>query len=260
MRILIVGDIIGKPGMRAVVSALKGLIRRYRADLVIANGENADDGFGINADLASQLFHAGVHVVTTGNHVWQHEKIAQLLEEHPKVLRPDNYPAGAPGSGVHVIEHKKGRVAVINLQGRDRMPAIDCPFRRFREILKRLGGSVAHVVVDFHAESTAEKESFGQYVDGDATVCYGTHTHVQTADERILPKGTAYITDIGACSVESSVIGFNAAISNRRVLTQLPLRNEVAPGQAVIHGLYVETVEDSMRAQSVERIVFHSLV
>lgn len=260
MRILILGDIIGQPGMRAVVSALKGLIRRYRADLVIANGENALDGFGINADLADQLFRAGVHVITTGNHVWHDDKVGELLKQRPQVLRPDNYPGGAPGSGVYVVERKQGTTAVINLQGRDRMPSIDCPFRRFREIMKRLGNTVTHVIVDFHAESTAEKEALGHFVDGDATVVFGTHTHIQTADEGILPGGTAYITDIGACSVPESVIGFRSEISQRRVLTQLPLKNEVAPGQAVIHGLCVEADNSSRKATAIERIQFRSLV
>ncbi len=260
MRILILGDIIGKPGMRAVVSALKGLIRRYRADLVIVNGENSNDGYGITADLADQLFRAGAQVITTGNHVWHDDKVGELLDSRPEVLRPDNYPAGVPGSGVFVIDRKQGKTAVINLQGRDRMPSIDCPFRRFREIMKRLGSSIDQVVVDFHAESTAEKEALAHYLDGEATVVFGTHTHVQTADDRILPKGTAYITDIGACAVEQSVIGFKPDISTRRVLTQLPLRNEVADGAAVIHGLLVESGAGSRRAVSVERIRFTSLV
>lgn len=259
MRFLILGDIIGRPGMRAVVSALKGLIRSHRADFVVVNGENADDGFGINATLADQLLRAGADVITTGNHVWHDDKVAALLQERPEVLRPDNYPGGAPGSGVHVIERKQQRIAVVNLQGRDRMPAIDCPFRRFREIYKRLSG-VDHVIVDLHAESTAEKEAFAWYVDGDATVVYGTHTHVQTADERVLPGGTAYITDIGACLPEHSVIGFKPEISTRRALTQLPLRNEVAEGQAVIHGLVVVADDKPRRARSIERFAFRSLV
>lgn len=260
MRILILGDIIGRPGMRAVVSAARNLIRRYRADLVIANGENAADGFGITAVLADQLFKAGVQVITTGNHVWQDDKVSDLLRDRPAVLRPDNYPGDPAGSGVFIAETRSGRVAVVNLQGRDRLPAIECPFRRFREIMKRIRNTVDHVVIDFHAESTAEKEAFGQYADGEVTVVYGTHTHVQTADERVLPRGTAYITDIGACMVEQSVIGFDPRISTRRALTQLPLRNEVVDGAATIHGLNVETDRGSMKARSVERIVFRSLV
>ncbi|WP_018527399.1 TIGR00282 family metallophosphoesterase [Alkalispirochaeta alkalica] len=260
MRILILGDIIGQPGMRAVVSALKGLTRRFRADFVVVNGENAADGFGINRELADQLFRAGAQVITTGNHVWHDPGVTDLLEHCPEVLRPDNYPKGAPGSGVCVSEGRQGRVAVVNLQGRDRMPAIDCPFRRFREIRKTLGNNLDAIIVDFHAETTSEKEAFGRFVDGEVSVIYGTHTHIQTADERILPGGTAYITDAGACLAEQSVIGFNPAISTRRALTQLPLRNEVAQGTAIIHGLCVETEKGGLKALSVERVQFRSLV
>ncbi len=260
MRILILGDVIGQPGMRAVVSALKGLVRKHRADFVVVNGENADDGFGIGPALAEQLLKAGADVVTTGNHVWHHDDIADLLNGNERVLRPDNYPGDAPGSGLYIHEGKQGRVAVINLQGRDRLPAIDCPFRRVREILKRIKGQADAVIVDFHAESTEEKEAFAHYVDGDVTVVYGTHTHVQTADERILPGGTAAITDVGACGPELSVIGFDPTISVRRAMTQLPLRNEVAGGAATLHGLLVETGGSERAATHVERIRFRSLV
>ncbi|MFO8042617.1 MAG: TIGR00282 family metallophosphoesterase [Alkalispirochaeta sp.] len=260
MRILILGDVIGQPGLRAVVSALKGLIRTHRADVVIVNGENSDEGFGINPVIADQLFKAGADVITTGNHVWHHDDIAELLNSNPRILRPDNYPGGAPGNGHYIHESKVGRVAVINLQGRDRMPAIDCPFRRSREILKRLDGQVDAVVVDFHAESTEEKEALTHYLDGDVTVLYGTHTHVQTADERILPGGTAAITDIGACGPDHSVIGFEPSISVRRVITQLPLKNEVASNAATLHGLVVTTGDQGLRATSVERFQFRSLI
>lgn len=259
MRILILGDVIGQSGMRAVVSALKGLIKQHRADVVIVNGENADEGFGINRALAEQLFHAGANVITTGNHVWHHDEVGELLDANPAVLRPDNYPGAAPGSGVYLHEGKAGRVAVVNLQGRDRMPTIECPFRRAREILKRIKGQTDAIVLDFHAESTVEKESLAQYLDGDISVLFGTHTHVQTADERILPKGTAYITDIGASGPDDSVIGFDPQISIRRVLTQLPLKNEVAVNAATLHGLVVETNGDG-HAKTVERIAFRSLI
>lgn len=259
MRILILGDVIGQSGMRAVVSALKGLIKQHRADVVIVNGENSADGFGINHALAEQLFRAGADVITTGNHVWHDDDVGDLLNDVPTVLRPDNYPGGAPGSGVYVHQGKAGRTAVINLQGRDRMPPIECPFRRAREILKRLQGQTDAVVVDFHAESTWEKEALAYYLDGDISVLYGTHTHVQTADERVLPKGSAYITDIGASGPENSVIGFDPQISVRRVLTQLPLKNEVAADAATLHGLVVQT-DEAGNATSVERLAFRSLI
>lgn len=260
MRFLILGDVIGTPGVRAVTSALKGLMRTHRADFVVVNGENSVDGYGVNRTTAGQLFSSGADVITTGNHVWRDEHVGELLTEEPRVLRPDNYPSGAPGSGVYIEERKSHRIAVINLQGRERMPRTECPFRRFRDIMKRLGSTVDYVIVDFHAESTAEKEAFAHYADGDATVVFGTHTHVQTADERILPRGTAAITDVGACLPVPSVIGFNPEISQRRVLTQLPLRNEVAQGAATIHGLVVETAKERQKATSVERFQFRSLV
>jgi len=259
MRILILGDVIGAAGMRAVVSALRGLIKQHRADFVVVNGENADDGFGINPALAEQLFKAGADVITTGNHVWHHDDVGDLLNNNPAVLRPDNYPGGAPGSGVYLAESKAGRVAVVNLQGRDRMPTIECPFRRAREILKRLQGKTDAIVVDFHAESTHEKEALAFYLDGEVSVLYGTHTHVQTSDHRILPKGTAYITDIGASGPDESVIGFDPQISIRRVLTQLPLKNEVALGAATLHGLLVQTGEGG-HATAVDSIAFRSLI
>lgn len=259
MRILILGDVIGQPGMRAVVSALKSLSRKHRADAVVVNGENAHDGFGITRELADQLFRAGADVITTGNHVWRDESVGELLEQDPRVLRPHNYPPGAPGSGVYLHEGRGGRLLVVNLQGRDRLPSIDDPFRCAREIVKAHRGKVDAIIVDFHAESTEEKEALGWYLDGDVSAVYGTHTHVQTADDHILPGGTAFMTDIGACTPDGSVIGFVPAISVRRVLTQLPLRNEVANGAATIHGLFVETGEAG-HARSVERIAFRSLV
>ena len=260
MRILVLGDIIGRPGVRAVVSALRGLIKQHRADMVIVNGENADEGFGISPEIAEQLFKVGADVITTGNHVWQHDEIGPLLDANPRVLRPDNYPGDVPGSGLYIHEGHAGSVAVINLQGRERLPAIDCPFRRARELVKRIRNQVQAIVVDFHAESSEEKEAIAHYLDGDVTLVYGTHTHVATADERVLPGGTACLTDIGACGPDLRVSGFNPEVSVRRVLTQLPLRNEVADRPATLHGLVVETESESMAASSIERIEFRSLI
>lgn len=258
MRTLILGDIIGRPGLRAVTSALATLQKQYRSDVVIANGENARDGYGIDAEIVEQLVAAGVDVITTGNHVWQDERVGELLDATPNLLRPDNYPGKAPGSGLFIHSGRGMSVAVINLQGRDRLPTIDCPFRRARDLVKRVRGTVDAIIVDFHAEATAEKQALAAYLDGDVTCVYGTHTHVATADERILPGGTAAITDIGACSPAGSVIGFDPTISIRRVLTSLPLRNEVLDERATIHGLVVES--DGGRATSVERVTYESLV
>ena len=260
MRLLLLGDIIGANGMRAVVTSLRSLQREHRADLVITNAENANGGFGVTAELAEQLFRSGVAVITTGNHVWHDDDITDLLTNEQRVLRPHNYPSGLAGSGLYIVTHAAGRVAVLNLQGRDRLGAIDDPFRVAKTTLKANKGAYDLLVVDFHAESTHEKEALAHMLDGKATVVYGTHTHVQTADERILPRGTAYITDIGACLPTPSVIGFNPEISVRRSLTQLPIRNEVASGPACIHGLLVEAGSNDVRATAVHRIRYQSLV
>lgn len=258
--ILILGDIIGRPGLRAVVSSLKLLIRKYRAEAVIVNGENAEDGFGITSDIVGQLFRAGVDVITTGNHVWHDDHISDLLNRESSLLRPANYPSGAPGSGVCTIERRVPPVHVINVQGRLHMAPIDCPFRAARDAVKRIKSTSPVIVVDFHAESTEEKEALAFYLDGDVSVIFGTHTHVQTADERILPGGTAYITDIGACLPRESVIGFDPKISIQRSLTQIPIRNEVASAAATIHGLAVKVDNRTGKAQSLERISYQSLV
>ena len=260
MRILILGDIIGANGMRAVVTALQSLQREHRADFVIANAENANGGFGVTGELAEQLFRAGVAVITTGNHVWHDDDVEDLLTSEQRVLRPHNYPSGLAGSGWYIAKHAAGRIAVLNLQGRDRLGAIDDPFRAAKTVLKANKGAYDLLVVDFHAESTQEKEALAHMLDGKATVVYGTHTHVQTADDRILPRGTAYITDVGACLPTPSVIGFDAQISVRRGLTQLPIRNEVASGPARIHGLLVEAGGSGVRATAVQRIQYQSLV
>lgn len=259
MRILVLGDIIGRPGVRAVVSALRSLVRDHRADMVIVNGENSLDGFGIDGEIAAQLFRAGVDVITTGNHVWHDPSIGELLNREPRLLRPDNYPGDLPGSGMYVHEGRGGRVAVINLQGREFLPAIECPFRRARDLIKRVADTVDWIVVDFHAEATDEKEALAAYLDGQVTLVYGTHTHVATADARLLPRGTAYMTDIGACGPPGSVIGFQPETSVRRVLTQLPLKNEVLDVPAVLHGLVVDTGTAPIAA-AIQPFTFRSLV
>lgn len=260
LNILFLGDIIGKPGQRAVASSLQGLRRRYRADFVIANGENILDGFGIDRDAAAQLFKVGVEVVTTGNHVWHDKWIQSLLSSDPRVIRPHNYPGKAPGSGLFETEVRGTPVAVINIQGRDRMAPIDCPFQTARQLVRKLGSKTPIKIVDFHAESPTEKEALAHFLDGEVSAVIGTHTHVQTADETILAKGTAYITDVGACLPEPSVIGFDPLVSVRRVITQLPLRNEVAEEPAAIHGLSLTIDVSNGRAVHIERIRHESVV
>ncbi|MFW5800961.1 MAG: TIGR00282 family metallophosphoesterase [Spirochaeta sp.] len=254
LRILILGDVIGRPGMRAVVSGLAALRRTHRADLTIVNGENADDGFGISPEIAEQLFKAGADVVTSGNHIWQHESIEQVLAGEKPVLRPVNYPKGCPGQGIAGFVVRNTPVAVVNLQGRRRMADIDCPFRKMRDLCKKELSKTVITIVDFHAEAAEEKEALALMLDGKVSLVYGTHTHIQTSDERIFPKGTAFITDIGATGPEDSVIGFDPRVSIQRSVTLVPHKNSVVDAPALMQGLIVRVSSETGKAVSIERI------
>jgi 2',3'-cyclic-nucleotide 2'-phosphodiesterase len=250
---LFLGDICGQPGNRAVFIGLKQLIKDYRADVVVANGENASDGFGITPEIADALFAAGVDVITTGNHIWQKYEIYPMLNGKRKIIRPANYPPGVPGKGVVSFTVKGTEVVVINLQGRLHMSTIDCPFRIGKELVQQVKRKNACILIDFHAESTEEKEALALYLDGTVTAVVGTHTHVQTADERILPKGTAYITDIGMTGPVMSVIGSEPGISIRRQLTQIPLKNQISDAPAALNGVVVTINTDKGLAKKIVR-------
>lgn len=228
--------------------------------MVVVNGENAAEGFGITPETAISLLSTGADVITTGNHVWQERAIYDYLDQEERILRPGNYPGSSPGHGYHVASIRGTPIGVVNLQGRVRMSSIDCPFRKARDILRQIKSKCNGVIVDFHAESTEEKEALGLYLDGDVSVVFGTHTHVQTADERILPNGTAYITDVGAAAPSASVIGFDSGISVKRSLTQIPIRNVVAETPATIHGIVVDIDTESGKAISITRIQERSLI
>jgi metallophosphoesterase (TIGR00282 family) len=253
--ILMVGDVIGQPGMRALYAHLPMLKKQHKADLCVVNGENAADGFGLTPDLAEMIFSAGADVITTGNHVWQQREIYRYLDEQPNILRPANYPSGNPGHGSAVVAHGGLRFGVLNLQGRQRMWPIDCPFKRGRDELRKLKSECDAVVIDFHADDPQEKEAIAYHFDGQATALVGTHTHIQTADERILPKGLAYLTDLGSTGPDLSIIGFDPEISIQRHLTDLPLRNEVSENPSIIQGAVI-TFDDAKphRALSITRI------
>ncbi len=254
--VLVLGDVVGQPGCRALFFKLPGLIKKYKADLVIVNGENASDGFGILPEEAEKFFSKGVDVITTGNHIWQKREIYPMLEkENTAIIRPANYPPGVPGRGDVTVTVKGVDVTVLNLLGRVRMGLpVDCPFRKSTEFLKKNKKSKI-TIIDFHAEDTMEKEALAWYLDGKVSALVGTHTHIQTADERILPKGTAYITDIGMTGPEESVIGTKPEISIRRSMTQLPLKMEVAEGESTIKGVILTIDVDSAKAISIERVV-----
>lgn len=257
---LFIGDVIGQPGTRAVFTHLKQLARKTSADIVIVNGENAADGFGLTPESVTTLFDAGATVITSGNHVWQQREVYELLDSEPRLLRPANYPVGAPGHGHCVVDVKGVRVAVVNLQGRVRMARTDCPFRKAHELLRSLEKEADVVLMDFHAEATEEKEALAFYLDGRLAALVGTHTHVPTRDARVLPRGTAYVTDMGASGPVSSVIGFKPEISVKRVVTQLPLRNEVSEKAAVINGVVVAVNTETGRAESIQPVREASVV
>lgn len=257
MRLLFVGDVHGKPGRRILAERLPRLRSRVEAQFVIANGENAAGGAGISAEVAEALFAAGVDVITGGNHTWQHRDAYELLDAEPRILRPLNYPPGTPGRGALVATARTGqRVAVVNVQGRVFMPVpVDDPFRAARAEVERLREQTPVIIVDLHAEATSEKIAMGWYLDGRASAVIGTHTHVQTADERVLPEGTAYITDAGMTGPRDGVLGMDRERIVERFLSSLPVRFEVASGPAQLNAVVLDIDEDTGRARSIERIL-----
>jgi metallophosphoesterase (TIGR00282 family) len=254
MKILFIGDIIGRPGRGALRAHLKKLVERYEVDMVIANAENAAGGFGITEKSAAELFDMGVHVLTSGNHIWDKKEAVSYLDKEDRVLRPFNYPPGAPGKGSLLYPIAGKTVAILNLQGRVFMPNIDCPFRAADEEIKNLSKKTGIIIVDIHAEATSEKVALGHYLDGRVSAVIGTHTHVQTADEKILPKGTAYITDVGMTGPENSTIGVRNEQVLERFLYQIPTRFEVAKGPTVLSAVVVDVDDDTGRATSIQRL------
>jgi metallophosphoesterase (TIGR00282 family) len=251
VKILFVGDVIGRLGRKTVQAVLPTLRRETEADLVVANGENAAGGRGLTLTTADELFAAGVDVITSGNHVWEIREIYPLLDSESLVLRPLNYPPGVPGRGL-LTAHG---AAFINLQGRVFMSIeVDCPFRAADEALKRLQ-DIAVVIVDMHAEATSEKAGLAWYLDGRVSAVIGTHTHVATADARVLPKGTAFITDVGMVGPRDSIIGMEVRPIVERFLTQLPARfSPVEKGPAIFNSVLIDVDEASGRAQSIVRV------
>ncbi len=244
---------MGTPGFRAFLSALPALVAQYTPDLVVVNAENAaPDGLGVLPDQVTALFQAGVDVITTGNHVWEKRDLWPILALEDRLLRPDNYPGKLPGKGFCVVDKRGVRVAVLNLQGRSRMTPLDDPFARALELLERVRPA-ALVLVDFHAEAPDEKEAFGAWLDGKATAVVGTHTHVATADERILPGGLAYLSDLGMCGPEGSVIGGDPAISVERAMTLVPLRSEILEAPARVRGVVLEADVTTGKALRITR-------
>jgi len=255
IRLLFIGDIVGRPGRELVRRGLAAIVAHHRIDLVIANGENAAAGFGITPDLADDFFNHGVHVLTGGNHSWDKKEILPYFDEQPRLIRPANFPAGAPGRGVYVARTRSGvPVAVINVMGRVFMTAIDDPFRVVESEIDAVRQEAKVIFVDFHAEATSEKVAMGWHLDGRVTAVVGTHTHVQTADERVLPRGTAFITDVGMTGPHDSVIGVERSAILARFLTALPQRFETATENPRLHAVVVEADETSGRAAAIHRL------
>ncbi|MGI6604075.1 MAG: TIGR00282 family metallophosphoesterase [bacterium] len=254
MRVLALGDIVGKPGRIAVRQLVPHLRKELNADLVIANGENAAGGFGLTPQLAEELWEAGIDLLTSGNHIWNKREIYPLLDEDPRLLRPANYPPGTPGRGWTIWRQGKVPVAVVNLSGRVFLEALDCPFRLIQDLLPALKEKAPVVIIDFHAEATSEKVALGWLVDGKASLVFGTHTHVQTADERILPGGTGYITDLGMTGPRDGVLGVEKDIIVKRFLSQLPARFSVASGDVELMGVVAEIDPKTGHAVSIERV------
>lgn len=256
VRILFIGDVVGKPGRVAVRDLLDGLVDKYNIDLVAANAENAAGGFGVTADTTEDLFAAGIDVLTTGNHIWDKKEALELLAGSERILRPANYPPGAPGVGLTTVKTPGGiPVTILNLSGRVFMDNLDCPFRKADEILSGLDPKLRCVVVDLHAEATSEKRALGLYLDGRVSAVLGTHTHIQTADERIMAGGTAYISDLGMTgNEEGSVIGIDFTAARYRFLSQMPTRFHLARGVPALCGALVEIDSDTGKAVSIERI------
>ncbi len=255
MNFLFISDIVGDPGRRAVKQHLAALRREYSVSLVVANGENAAGGFGITPKISDELLSMGIDVITTGNHVWDKKEIIEHIDREERLIRPANFPPGVPGNGSVLVEAGGVKVGILNLMGRIFLSTIDCPFRRGREEVRSLKDKGARVVlVDFHAEATSEKVAFAHFMDGNATAVLGTHTHVQTADERILPKGTAYMTDVGMTGPHDSVIGVTADIAIERFLLQTPKRFDTAKGPATLQAVLISADDETGRATRIERI------
>ncbi len=258
VKILFIGDIFGRPGRRILKESLPEIKQEYAPDLILANGENAAAGFGITPPLVEEFLDQGISVLTSGNHIWDKREIVSYLteQEDGRLLRPANYPDPAPGRGLYVGKTRAGlEYAVLNLQGRVFMPAIDCPFRTADKLLATIPESVKIRIVDLHAETTSEKMSLGWYLDGRVTGMVGTHTHVPTADEFVMPAGTAYITDLGMTGPYESVIGINKDTAIRKFLTQIPERFEVAKNDVRLCGVMIEADPETGRAVSIERII-----
>jgi metallophosphoesterase (TIGR00282 family) len=255
MKILFIGDIVGKPGRRAVRELVPQIISQYGIDFVIGNCENAAAGFGVTRDIVEELYESHIHILTSGNHIWDKREIREFAEDYETLLRPANYPEGTPGWGSVVMPDSSGiSVGVINVMGRIFMVPLDCPFRTAEKEIEKLKRKTRIIIVDIHAEATSEKEALGWFLDGRVSAVIGTHTHVQTADERILPEGTAYITDAGMTGPFNSIIGIRKDVVLERFLIQVPNKFVVAKDDVRLQGVILDIDEASGKAKDIQRL------
>ena len=254
MKVLFIGDIFARPGRRAVRECLPGILAEHGVDFVVANAENAAGGFGLTADIVTELLDCGCDVLTGGNHTWDKREILPILDDNERVLRPHNYPPENPGSGMAVVRCNGVSIAVLNLQGRVFMPPTDCPFQAADRLIDAVKDEADIILVDLHAEATSEKQAMAWHLDGRVSALVGTHTHVQTADERIFPEGMAYITDLGMTGPHHSIIGVKIEQSLGRFLNGRPSRFEAAKGDVRFHGVVVDVDEDTGRARAIARV------
>jgi metallophosphoesterase (TIGR00282 family) len=254
VRLLFVGDVVGSPGRRALEALLPGLVETHAPDFVVVNGENAAGGVGITERLARAILRLGVDAITLGNHAYRHSEVYGFLDDEPRIIRPANYPRRDPGRGHTVVESHGKRLAVVNLAGTVFLTSARSPFAEADAILADLRGQADHVLVDFHAEATSEKVAMGWYLDGRVTACVGTHTHVPTADARVLPGGTAYISDVGMTGPRESVIGVERELAIKRFMTMTPVKFETAQGDPWLNAVLIEAGDDG-RATSIEQLL-----
>jgi 2',3'-cyclic-nucleotide 2'-phosphodiesterase len=255
LRLLFLGDIIGEPGRKAVIEMVPKLRQTWGIDFIVVNGENAAAGRGITGRITIDLLRAGIAVITTGDHIWDQKELSSYIDTEPRLLRPINYPAGTPGRGSIVLETAKGKVGVINVQGRTFMqPSLENPFLQIQEEVHRMRAETHVIFVDVHAETTSEKIALGRFLDGKVSAVAGTHTHVQTADEQIFPGGTAFICDAGMCGPSESVLGREIYPIVQRFMTSMPVNFPVAKGGVTLHGILVDIDTATGRAKSIRRV------
>lgn len=255
MKILFIGDIVGAPGRNAVKTLLSQITQEENIDVSIANVENAAGGSGVTPAIVEDLLNTGLACLTSGDHIWKRKEVYKIIDKEPRLLRPANYPEITPGFGSYLLQTKTGtRLGVINLLGRVFMEGLACPFRRGMEEIELIRKETACIIVDIHAEATSEKEAMGWYLDGLVSAVVGTHTHVPTADEKILPKGTAYITDVGMVGPKYSILGRKPEQIIQRFLTCMPTRFEMAEGEIELQAIIIEVDEKTGRANSIRRI------